>query len=321
MVFLLLFAAIVPDPGDEIDPGQDLLFDPISIRAEMSSDGTTVITVEARVTNIGNDSRSSIAFRLESLQIIRISAQIDGNDSETLVVAIERHSILVVAIPDGLYVDQSRWVSLEIECGDIQTTFVFENGNQNLHGSLLFYLRPNSRIGNLTFTVVLPVHASLNPEFITPLFPNANENFTDGESLVFVWNLQELLPGEERMFMVSYEIPYMPPAPEGFTLTAVFFAGLLSGLGLLGIVVLRPSFSREDERIPVAPFAGLTTEEETILNLVRSKGGSCSQKELYTQLSISESKISLILRNLEERELVRRFRSGRENTVHLVEGT
>ncbi|UCE10167.1 MAG: MarR family transcriptional regulator [Candidatus Thorarchaeota archaeon] len=318
MVLFLLFVATVPDPGD-VTPGQDLLFDPINIRVEMASDGITLVIIETRVTNIGNISRSTVELRLESLQITRVSAQVDGEDVDTLVVEVERHSIVVVEVPGGLAPDQSRSLSLEIESGDIQTSFSLASGSQNLRGSLLFYFKPNSRVGNLSMTAVLPVHASLNYESVTPLYPNANQNFTDGESLVFVWFLDELQPGEEKMFLVSYVIPYVPPAQEGLSITAAFIAGLLSGLGILSVVVFRPSLPTRAGDDNDVPFAGLTSEEETILGLIRDKGGSCSQKELYTQLSISESKISLILRNLEERELVRRLRSGRENTVHLVD--
>jgi uncharacterized membrane protein len=34
---------------------------------------------------------------------------------------------------------------------------------------------------------------------------------------------------------------------------------------------------------------------------------------------MSQAKVSLILNNLEERGLVRRFKEGRENMVHLME--
>ena len=53
--------------------------------------------------------------------------------------------------------------------------------------------------------------------------------------------------------------------------------------------------------------------------MIRQKGGSCPQKDLYTEFDMSQAKVSLILNNLEERDLVRRFREGRENVVHIME--
>ena len=64
---------------------------------------------------------------------------------------------------------------------------------------------------------------------------------------------------------------------------------------------------------------GVTSEEEEVLEVIRQKGGSCPQKDLYTEFDMSQAKVSLILNNLEERGLVRRFREGRENVVHIME--
>ena len=66
-------------------------------------------------------------------------------------------------------------------------------------------------------------------------------------------------------------------------------------------------------------LVGITAEEDTILETIRRKGGACNQKELYRQLNMSQSKVSLILSNLEERGLLRRVRDGRENIVEIVE--
>ncbi len=67
--------------------------------------------------------------------------------------------------------------------------------------------------------------------------------------------------------------------------------------------------------------AGITQEETTILETLQVKGGSSSQKQLYTELDISESKLSLLLSGLEEKGLVKRFRKGRENIVHKMENS
>ena len=72
-------------------------------------------------------------------------------------------------------------------------------------------------------------------------------------------------------------------------------------------------------RIGKVRFIGVTTEEEEVLEVIRQKGGSCPQKDLYTEFDKSQAKVSLILNNLEERGLVRRFREGRENVVHIME--
>ena len=63
----------------------------------------------------------------------------------------------------------------------------------------------------------------------------------------------------------------------------------------------------------------LSKQEEQVLNFLAKKGGSSPQREIYEELDISQSLASTILTSLEERKLIRRFREGRENIVHLME--
>jgi uncharacterized membrane protein len=93
-------------------------------------------------------------------------------------------------------------------------------------------------------------------------------------------------------------------------------------LGVLGGIVLTlggPKAYERIKRIGSVKFVGVTSEEEEVLGVIRRKGGSCPQKDLYTEFDMSQAKVSLILNNLEERGLVRRFREGRENVVHIME--
>ena len=63
----------------------------------------------------------------------------------------------------------------------------------------------------------------------------------------------------------------------------------------------------------------LSKHEEEILGFLTKKGGSCPQREIYEELDMSQSLASTILTSLEERKLIRRFREGRENMVHIME--
>jgi uncharacterized membrane protein len=66
-------------------------------------------------------------------------------------------------------------------------------------------------------------------------------------------------------------------------------------------------------------YTGITNEESMIIESIQMKGGSCSQKDLYRQLDISESKLSLVLSGLEEKGIISRIRNGRENFIHIME--
>ncbi|MGY5862756.1 MAG: winged helix-turn-helix transcriptional regulator, partial [Candidatus Thorarchaeota archaeon] len=97
---------------------------------------------------------------------------------------------------------------------------------------------------------------------------------------------------------------------------------LLVLLGVAAGVVLTvgvPKLLARAKRMGAVRFVGVTSVEEEVIEIIRSKGGSCSQKSLYTGLNLSQAKVSIMLNNLEERGVVRRFREGRENMIYLIE--
>jgi uncharacterized membrane protein len=116
-----------------------------------------------------------------------------------------------------------------------------------------------------------------------------------------------------------YQIPNAQiDAPTFSALNAI----LLALLGLAAGIVLTiggPKLLARAKRMGEVRFVGVTSEEEEVIEIIRRKGGSCSQKALYTGLNLSQAKVSIMLNNLEERGVVRRFREGRENMVYLIE--
>ena len=176
-----------------------------------------------------------------------------------------------------------------------------------------------TELANFTFTAVLPQDAFLSRESVVPVFPSADSNFTDGASLAFVWFTDSLQVGQENVFIIKYQYPNLQTGPLGsFFVEGVIIAilGIIAGIA---ITIGGPKIYQRIRRIGSIKFVGVTSEEEEVLEVIRQKGGSCPQKDLYTEFDMSQAKVSLILNNLEERGLVRRFREGRENVVHIME--
>ena len=105
---------------------------------------------------------------------------------------------------------------------------------------------------------------------------------------------------------------------ESFFVQSVIIGFIGVVIGII-IAIFGPRIVYRLKRIGKVRFIGVTSEEEEVLEVIRQKGGSCSQKDLYTEFDMSQAKVSLILNNLEERGLVRRLREGRENVVHIME--
>ncbi len=61
----------------------------------------------------------------------------------------------------------------------------------------------------------------------------------------------------------------------------------------------------------------LPADLEEIMDIIRGQGGRITQKDLRSKLKYSEGKVSLMLADLERRELIEKFKRGRGNVVIL----
>jgi uncharacterized membrane protein len=63
----------------------------------------------------------------------------------------------------------------------------------------------------------------------------------------------------------------------------------------------------------------LSTDLSEVLDVIRGHKGRITQKDLRSRLKYSEVKVSLLLSELEKRELIKKFKNGRENIVILMD--
>jgi uncharacterized membrane protein len=319
---ILASLLISPVQGDFYPAQTDgLILDPIDIKATMHLDGTTEIEVHARAINLGSSVITSLNFRIDSLEVTVIQIVVDETISSSSIVTLDRYTEILVSLPQPLDVNESVWFDLTLEATDLQSEPVIGSGLDltRLRSDFVFYISPSLDFVNFTFTAVLPQDAMLSRESVVPLFPDADSNSTDGETLSFVWFIQSIQPGQIRVFTIKYQIPNDSPVS---TQSDLLSSVLIAMLGIIAGIVLAlggPKFYQRIRRIGTVRFVGVTTEEEEVLEVIRQKGGSCPQKDLYTEFDMSQAKVSIILNNLEERGLVRRFREGRENVVHIME--
>ena len=78
-------------------------------------------------------------------------------------------------------------------------------------------------------------------------------------------------------------------------------------------------FDSPDET-PENPKASLPDDLKEIMNLIRANGNRITQRELRKKSPYSESKVSLMLSDLEERGLVEKFKKGRGNIIRIPDG-
>jgi uncharacterized membrane protein len=78
-----------------------------------------------------------------------------------------------------------------------------------------------------------------------------------------------------------------------------------------------PSDDSEIEIISLKKKLPLPTDLQEIMDIIRGYGGRITQKDLRSRLKYSEGKVSLMLADLERRELIEKFKRGRGNVVIL----
>ncbi len=297
----------------------DIVLSPIDIVAEMHANGSTTITVDAIVNNKGDTAVSSLECRVDSMSVELIKMEIDGELADGLVTPQDRFSLVSSIFPSPLAANESLLFHMELRAADLQSELLVGNDGISLQGDFIFYVRPLTVLNNLTFTAILPPFTMLSQESVVPLFPSPELNFTNGQSLAFIWEIQSLQPGQEKVFIVKYQVPSAQiDSPTFSALNAILLALLGVAFGVV-LTIGGPKLLARAKRMGEVRFVGVTSEEEEVIEIIRRKGGSCSQKDLYNGLNLSQAKVSIMLNNLEERGVVRRFREGRENMVHLIE--
>lgn len=322
LLLSLVVLSLVTVPIEGIsEPAQttDIILDPINILAVMDTDGLTTVSVRALMRNHGASSVTQLNYRIDSLATILSLAQVNDTSAHAVVVEHDRYTEVVVDLGISLEPNDSVWIELGFLASDFQSDLVVGVDPSKLIGDFIFYIRPLTELANLTFSAELPIGAMLSDESLVPIYPDSNENYTDGASISFVWSTQSLQPGQERVFIIKYQTANYDSGVVAtflFESIVIAFLGIITGIGLtLG----GPRIIHRLRRIGKVRLIGVTSEEEEVLDVIRRKGGSCPQKDLYTEFDMSQAKVSLLLNNLEERGLVRRFREGRENVVHIME--
>jgi uncharacterized membrane protein len=319
VIVLVVFLWIPVNGQNSTTEDADILLDPLSISGAMMSNGTTLVTIDGRVTNLGMSPITTVSLRFDSLEIGILVASLGNELVEYTTTQMERHTMIILYSPQVIDSNESQWIHIELMSTDLQTEPRVGDTREFIEGRFVFYMRPHSRVANFTFSAILPSHASLTHESTVPVFPMADGNFTDGESITFFWNTAQLDPGQERAFIVKFNLLNTIESDSEFQFTDIIITGIFGIVVGVAATIGVPRIITRARKMGRTKYVGLTSEEEEIQTILKQNDGSCSQKELHTMIGVSESKISLLLGNLEQRGMIRRFREGRENIVYLME--
>jgi len=318
LLSLLSFAA----PTDAQADSQDLLMTNMSIHAELGTDCETTIILETGFTNIGSAELSSFDIRIDVRGLQVNGATINGSSVESIVQSRDNYHIITVIPNASILAGSSASLYLNFTTQCLQERIGMNSDGSMYISHLIYYIRSLYEIHNLTFSAALPPHAVIDLDAAAPLFPAPTTNHTDGSRPIYVWQTDGLLPGQEIVYIVKYQMP----AALIDTSTVAASNSMAIGIAAVVIAVLSvlvieriPGWLKRFNSKEIIVSGKISTQEQEILDLLSVRGGSCPQREIYKNLDMSQSMASMMLTSLEGRGLIRRLRSGRENIVHIME--
>ena len=106
---------------------------------------------------------------------------------------------------------------------------------------------------------------------------------------------------------------------EYVVLVAIVAVIVAGSVGFYLLRYNRKKKMRASETAEPRSVSGMESDEEKAVKLIKSSGGSLRQSTITDQLGFSKAKTSQLLTVLEQKEVIRRYKRGRDKIVVLVE--
>ncbi|TFG33031.1 MarR family transcriptional regulator [Candidatus Thorarchaeota archaeon] len=321
---LILGLIASASPIDAQADSQNILMTNMRIHAELVPDCNTTIVLETEFTNEASTEISSFGIRVDVRGLYVNEATIDGLFTETTVQTVDNYVVVSIIPNTSIPIGAQGNLFLNFTTRCLQEMIGLNSDGSMYDSHLIYYIRSLNQIQNLTFSAALPQHAVIDLDAAAPLYPSPTRNHTDGSRSVYLWYTDVLLPGQEIVYIIKYQMPAalidtsdIIPVTSS-PLFVAFVSAVLAGFAVLFIERL-PGWIRGLNSRELIVSGKISSQEQEILDLLNVRGGSCPQREIYEHLDMSQSMASMMLTSLEGRGLIKRLRSGRENIVHIME--
>lgn len=171
------------------------------------------------------------------------------------------------------------------------------------------FIRPTD---NFSLSVILPQgNVLLEQDNITrPVFsPQDGQEITDGRRIGVRWSKQPQL-GESTNFRILYR-PIQNPSPDPLR----YLPPVL--LGILSITAIVLGYRRYNRTNLDEVYENLEEDEKKVVELLKDNEGSLLQKDLVDKMDYSKAKVSGIVSELVEKEILTKEKEGRSNRLSI----
>lgn len=158
-------------------------------------------------------------------------------------------------------------------------------------------------VRNFSLEITVPADMAV----VSPIYPTPTSFYSYRETLVVKWKKDTLEVGEEFLVLLGYKPVSSPSSQRNFIfyLFAAAFIAFVTGLYL----------GRREKPSPEYVVA----DEKLVLDTIKKAGGKIIQSDLVKNTDFSKAKVSKILSELENRNVVRKEKYKRTNLIFLEE--
>ena len=169
---------------------------------------------------------------------------------------------------------------------------------------------------NVSIQVNLPKGTELErPVEDGSVFPSPDNLETDGISISIIWKKDFLDKGDSFPMFIVYK------EEKNYLIFGILIGSIV--MAIAGLIIRKKFFKRTQIQIiktaKQKPDLYLKDEEKQIIEVLRTKGGECEQGTLRVITDLSKATLSRRLLELEERNILKRVKKGKKNTVILKE--
>lgn len=162
-----------------------------------------------------------------------------------------------------------------------------------------------------SLTVILPegygiVEKSMNP----PYEPENARTGSEGRRIFVTWNEENISLGDSEEYVTRYQElnVFENVVPQS---TTFFVAFVILMVAVFAAVYVR----RQSSETIASIMPVLKKDEQEVMRYIISNEGECEQRQLVEDLSYSKAKISNLVSDLVERNLIEKIKEGRTNRL------
>lgn len=243
------------------------------------------------------DSTSSIFTYITSYPVEDIEAYIEEDELDCQIQPLQ--------IGSEISCDVSEYENFTIEMEFTGSGFTSQENEHSVFRYTQPIYRPTDRY---SLRVILPEGSGIVGNSQGSIQPSDGETGSTGRRIFVEWETEPGL-GENLNFEITYE--GMSGELGISQIIAVIFIALVGATaGWIGYRdISRENISKH--------YSDLEDDEVEIIELIRKSGGEMLQKDLVDQSDYSKAKISTLVSNLVEKELIVKEKQGRSNKVSI----